>query len=49
MEPIEGKFEPHGEASTSSAVTPDEADEVLTYPTTRRWSTRRCGVTAGAG
>jgi 8-oxo-dGTP pyrophosphatase MutT (NUDIX family) len=32
MEPIEGKFEPHGEVDELRWVTPDEAYEVLTYP-----------------
>ena len=32
MEPIEGKFEPHGEVDELRWVTPDEADELLTYP-----------------
>jgi 8-oxo-dGTP diphosphatase len=32
MEPIEGKFEPHGEVDELRWVTPEEADELLTYP-----------------
>ena len=32
MEPIDGGFEPHGEVDELRWVTPDEADELLTYP-----------------
>jgi 8-oxo-dGTP diphosphatase len=32
MEPLEGKFEPHGEVDELRWVTPAEADEQLTYP-----------------
>ena len=32
MEPLEGQFEPHGEVDELRWVTPDEADELLTYP-----------------
>jgi len=32
MEPVDGKFEPHGEVDELRWVTPEEADEVLTYP-----------------
>ena len=32
MEPIEGKFEAHGEVDELRWVTPEEAYEVLTYP-----------------
>jgi len=32
MEPIEGKFEPHGEVDELRWVSPEEADELLTYP-----------------
>ena len=32
MEPIEGEFEPHAEVDELRWVTPDEADELLTYP-----------------
>ena len=32
MEPIEGGFEPHEEVDELRWVTPDEADELLTYP-----------------
>jgi 8-oxo-dGTP diphosphatase len=32
MEPIEGKFEPHGEVDELRWATQDEADELLTYP-----------------
>jgi 8-oxo-dGTP diphosphatase len=31
MEPVEGKFEPHGEVDELRWVTPEEADELLTY------------------
>jgi 8-oxo-dGTP diphosphatase len=36
MEPIEGKFEPHGEVDELRWLTPDEADEQLTYPHDRK-------------
>jgi 8-oxo-dGTP diphosphatase len=32
MEPLEGGFEPHGEVDELRWATPEEADEVLTYP-----------------
>jgi 8-oxo-dGTP diphosphatase len=32
MEPIEGRFEPHGEVDELRWVTPEDAQEVLTYP-----------------
>jgi 8-oxo-dGTP pyrophosphatase MutT (NUDIX family) len=32
MEPREGDFEPHGEVDELRWLTPDEADELLTYP-----------------
>jgi 8-oxo-dGTP pyrophosphatase MutT (NUDIX family) len=32
MEPLEGQFESHGEVDELRWVTPDEADEQLTYP-----------------
>jgi len=32
MEPIEGHFEPHGEVDELRWVSPEEADELLTYP-----------------
>ena len=32
MEPIEGKFESHGEVDELRWVSPEEADELLTYP-----------------
>ncbi len=32
MEPIKGGFEPHDEVDELRWVTPDEADELLTYP-----------------
>jgi 8-oxo-dGTP diphosphatase len=32
MEPIEGEFEPHREVDDLRWVTPEEADELLTYP-----------------
>jgi 8-oxo-dGTP diphosphatase len=32
MEPVEGGFEPHGEVDELRWVTPDEAEELLTYP-----------------
>jgi 8-oxo-dGTP diphosphatase len=32
MEPLEGQFEPHGEVDELRWVTPDDADEQLTYP-----------------
>jgi 8-oxo-dGTP diphosphatase len=32
MEPLEGSFEPHGEVDELRWATPDEADELLTYP-----------------
>ena len=32
MEPLEGRFEPHGEVDELRWVTPDEADKQLTYP-----------------
>jgi len=32
MEPIEGRFVPHGEVDELRWVTGDEADELLTYP-----------------
>jgi len=32
MEPIEGKFESHGEVDELRWVTPEEVDELLTYP-----------------
>ncbi|HSD24871.1 MAG TPA: NUDIX hydrolase [Solirubrobacterales bacterium] len=32
MEPVEGQFEPHGEVDELRWVSPEESDEVLTYP-----------------
>jgi 8-oxo-dGTP diphosphatase len=32
MEPIEGQFEPHSEVDELRWVTPEEAEELLTYP-----------------
>jgi 8-oxo-dGTP diphosphatase len=32
MEPLDGRFEPHGEVDELRWVSPEEADEVLTYP-----------------
>ena len=32
MEPLEGKFEPHGEVDELRWATPEETDELLTYP-----------------
>ncbi|HEY7121873.1 MAG TPA: NUDIX hydrolase [Solirubrobacterales bacterium] len=32
MEPLEGGFEPHGEVDELRWATPEEADELLTYP-----------------
>jgi 8-oxo-dGTP diphosphatase len=32
MEPIDGEFEPHGEVDELRWLTPEEAEELLTYP-----------------
>jgi 8-oxo-dGTP diphosphatase len=32
MEPLQGGFEPHGEVDELRWATPEEADEILTYP-----------------
>jgi 8-oxo-dGTP diphosphatase len=32
MEPLQGGFEPHGEVDELRWASPDEADEILTYP-----------------
>ena len=32
MEPLEGQFEPHAEVDELRWISPDEADELLTYP-----------------
>jgi 8-oxo-dGTP diphosphatase len=51
MEPLEGKFEPHGEVDELRWLTPGESDELLTYPhdkelvhqALRRYRWRRLG------